>query len=197
MLAGMKIVTVIAVFAALVSTAWAAGLAKNSVKSKQLKDNSVQSVDIADGSLSAVDVADGSLGSAELDASLRTSSLAAHPSFPTDASTVDVITIPGVGAVLGRCTPTIVSIGYSNRSASEQSVAALVRPATGGAGGSFSAGSVKPEGASVAGVTGSAAEGRIRLTAAGQYVDADVVIARTADASSCDAWAKVTLTPTG
>ena len=133
----MKIVTVIAVFAALVSTAWAAGLAKNSVKSKQLKDNSVQSIDIADGSLSAVDVADGSLGTTELDPSLRTSTLAAHPSFPTDASTVDVITIPGVGTVLGRCTPTIVGIGYSNRSASEQSVAELVRPATGGAGGTL------------------------------------------------------------
>ena len=43
-------------------TAWGAGLAKNSVKSKQIKDGQVKSADLADGGVSGTDVAEGTLG---------------------------------------------------------------------------------------------------------------------------------------
>ncbi len=48
------------------STAYAAGLAKNSVKSRQIKNGSVRSVDVADGGLTGIDIADGGLLGADL-----------------------------------------------------------------------------------------------------------------------------------
>jgi hypothetical protein len=58
------VVALLALFVALSGVTWAATSlkpAKNSVKSKQIKDGAVQSVDVADGGLTGIDVADNSL----------------------------------------------------------------------------------------------------------------------------------------
>jgi hypothetical protein len=190
-------VAVVAVFVVLVGTAWAADLDRNSVKSKQIKDGSIQSIDVADGSLGAIDVADGSLGAADLEPSLTTKTVTAHRSLPVGADTVEVLTVPGVGTVLGVCGTSVISVGYSNRSATEQAVANVVGPPGGGSGSSFSAGSTKPEGTSVAGVRGPGAEGHIRVATSGEYVDIDVIIALTADSTGCEVWAKASVSPLG
>ena len=61
-----RAMSLIAVFVALSAGAYAAGLAKNSVKSKQIKDGAVQSQDLKDGAVSGGDVADGSLTGADV-----------------------------------------------------------------------------------------------------------------------------------
>jgi hypothetical protein len=55
------IIAVVALVAALAGTAWAAGLAKNSVRSKQIKDGQVLNQDLADGAVSSPKIEDGSL----------------------------------------------------------------------------------------------------------------------------------------
>jgi hypothetical protein len=68
-----NVMSTLAVFLVLVGgTALAAGLRKNSVNSKTVKNNSLQSVDLKDGGVSGADVADGSLSGADLaDSSLN------------------------------------------------------------------------------------------------------------------------------
>jgi len=65
-----NVMTTIAVFLFLAGgTAFAAGLRKNSVNSKTVRDNSVRSIDLADGTgVTGVDVADGSLLGASIGA---------------------------------------------------------------------------------------------------------------------------------
>jgi hypothetical protein len=55
------VVALIALFIALAGTAWAAGLAKNSVKSKQIKDGAIASVDVADNGLTGTDIDESTL----------------------------------------------------------------------------------------------------------------------------------------
>ena len=61
-----RVMSLVAVFIALTAGAYAAGLAKNSVKSKQIKDGAVQSQDLKDGAVSGGKVADGSLTGADV-----------------------------------------------------------------------------------------------------------------------------------
>ena len=56
-----NVLSLVAVFVALGGGAYAAGLAKNSVKSKQIKDGAVQGKDIKDGAVNGGKVSDGSL----------------------------------------------------------------------------------------------------------------------------------------
>jgi len=60
-----NVLSVIAVFVALGGGAYAAGLAKNSVKSKQIKDGAVQGRDIKDGAVTGAKVGDGSLSGSD------------------------------------------------------------------------------------------------------------------------------------
>ncbi len=82
-----RVVSVLAIFIALGAGAYAAGLKKNSVKGKQIKDASVATQDlkdqavfgtkVADGSLTGADVTDGSLTGADLlESSLQTATAA-------------------------------------------------------------------------------------------------------------------------
>lgn len=64
-------------------TAWAAGVAKNSVKSKHIKDGQVKSADLADGGVTGADVSEGTLG--EVPAANR----AATATSAENAATVD------------------------------------------------------------------------------------------------------------
>jgi hypothetical protein len=52
-------IALVALFVALAGTAWAAGLAKNSVKSKQIKDGQVLTQDIGDGAVTSAKIAPG------------------------------------------------------------------------------------------------------------------------------------------
>jgi hypothetical protein len=62
-----NVMSTLAVFLVLAGgTALAAGLRKNSVNSKTVKNNSLQSVDLKDGGVSGADVADGSLGATDV-----------------------------------------------------------------------------------------------------------------------------------
>ncbi len=61
-----RAMSLLAVFIALGATAYAAGLAKNSVRSKQIKDGAIQGRDIGDGAVSGADVFDGSLTGADV-----------------------------------------------------------------------------------------------------------------------------------
>jgi len=61
-----NIVGYVAVFIALSAGAYAAGLKKNSVKSKQIKDGAVVGVDVGDDSLTGQDIAEGTLDNALL-----------------------------------------------------------------------------------------------------------------------------------
>jgi trimeric autotransporter adhesin len=64
-----NVMSTLAVFLLLAGgTAVAAGLGKNSVNSRTVKNNSLTGVDLRDGSLSGADVADGSLGGAKFPA---------------------------------------------------------------------------------------------------------------------------------
>jgi hypothetical protein len=47
-------------------SAWAAGIPKNSVRSKQIKDNAVAAKDVRDGSLGGTEIADGAITGAEV-----------------------------------------------------------------------------------------------------------------------------------
>jgi hypothetical protein len=62
-----NIVGYVAVFIALSAGAYAAGLKKNSVKSKQIKDGAVVSVDVGDDSLTGVDVQEPTLHGVDAD----------------------------------------------------------------------------------------------------------------------------------
>ncbi|MFN8151243.1 MAG: hypothetical protein U0R24_08970 [Solirubrobacterales bacterium] len=57
--------SLVAVFIALGATAYAAGLAKNSVKSKQIKDGAIQGRDIRDGAVTGGKAGEGSLAGAD------------------------------------------------------------------------------------------------------------------------------------
>lgn len=81
------VISLIALFVALGGTALAANLAKNSVKSKHIKDGQVKSGDLADGGVATIDLADGSVstpkiadnavtGAKILDATVATADLA-------------------------------------------------------------------------------------------------------------------------
>ncbi len=74
------IVALVALFVALAGTAFAAGLAKNSVKSKQIKDGAVASVDVKDNGLTGTDINEESLtglpGSSLADSAVATSKIA-------------------------------------------------------------------------------------------------------------------------
>lgn len=73
-------------------SAYAAGLAKNSVKSKQIKNGQVKSVDVKDQGLTGTDIADGSVGSPEIaDGSIAAAEIqdgaVGSPEIGTDAVT--------------------------------------------------------------------------------------------------------------
>ena len=61
-----NVMSTLAVFIAIGGGAYAAGLARDSVKSKQIKANAVKSIEIADGQVAAVDIGDGAVGSSEI-----------------------------------------------------------------------------------------------------------------------------------
>jgi hypothetical protein len=193
------IVAMIALFAALAGTAWAAGLTKNSVGSKQIKPNAVKSVDVLDGGITSADLADGSVGSADMEASLATTTFTVHRSFPADGNPNDLISVPGIAVLTGRCGAASASLGYTNASANQQVVTMIVNPATeGGAGsGQESTATVAPGKGSGLGVLQSTSvEGQVRVAASGQYVDADVLFAHpAADPNTCETWTKVTISP--
>jgi len=104
------------------------------------------------------------------------------------------VSVPGIGVVKGRCTATITSVGYTNASGGQQSVVNAVSTGSGGTGGANTAGTVDPERGAVLGVSSPTAEGRIRVAMPGQYMDADVFIARPDD-GTCEAWTKITVSP--
>ncbi len=65
------VVSFLALLIALSGVAWAANLAENSVKSKQIKDGQVKNQDLADGAVTSVKLADGSIATGKvLDESL-------------------------------------------------------------------------------------------------------------------------------
>ena len=71
------VISLIALFVAIGGTAFAANLAKNSVKSKHIKDGQVKTADVGDGAIGNVDLADGSVSTAKiLDATVGTADLA-------------------------------------------------------------------------------------------------------------------------
>jgi hypothetical protein len=75
-------------------TAYAAGLAKDSVKSKQIKNDQVKSVDVKDQGLTGTDIADGSVGSPEIaDGSVASAEIldgaVGSPEIGNDAVTAD------------------------------------------------------------------------------------------------------------
>lgn len=61
-----NVMSTLAVFIAIGGGAYAAGLARNSVKSKQIKDNAVKSIDIGDGQVTAIDVGGDAVGAGEI-----------------------------------------------------------------------------------------------------------------------------------
>lgn len=61
-----NVIGYVALFIALSAGAYAAGLPRNSVKSKQIKDGQVKTADIGDGQVGAVDLAAGAVGSDKL-----------------------------------------------------------------------------------------------------------------------------------
>ena len=60
------LVALLALFVALTGVAWAAGLAKNSVKSKQIKDGQVRNADLAANAVDSAKTRDESLGGADV-----------------------------------------------------------------------------------------------------------------------------------
>lgn len=62
-----NVAATLALVVALGGTAYAAGLPKDSVRSKHIKNNAVKSVDIKDSGLTGVDLADGSVKGADID----------------------------------------------------------------------------------------------------------------------------------
>jgi hypothetical protein len=60
------VVAMTSLFIALAGVAWAAGLAKNSVKSKQIKNGQVKTQDIAPGGVATANLADGAVTSAKI-----------------------------------------------------------------------------------------------------------------------------------
>jgi hypothetical protein len=199
-------VAIIALFAGLAGTAWAAGLAKNSVGSKQIKPNAVKSVDVLDGAITSADVADssitsakivdGSLGPADLEASLATRTFAVHRSFPADNTDVELISVPGIAVLTGRCGATNANLAYKNSGANTEVVSVVLNPATqgGGASGVQQTAPITPGGVTALGVQSTAAEGQVRVAASGQYMDADVLFAHPAsDPNTCEIWTKVTV----
>lgn len=182
----------LAVSIALAGTAWAAGLDRDSVKSKQIKDNSVQSIDVADGAIASADLGDGAVTSAKLEATLATKTLTAHHSFPADGNPIELMNLPGVSVITGRCNGrSNTTVGYTNASTVDQSVAFVT-------GGGLTAGAVEPGKGSTLGANTASVEGRIRVAMPGQYLDADVFIAHpSGDEAACEAWTKVTVTPGG
>jgi hypothetical protein len=116
------LIALLALVIACSGTAVAAGLAKNSVtsktikndtvKSKDLKDGSVGSVDITDGSLGSADVQDGSLGSADVqDGSLGSADVKDDGVTGADIAEGTLGTVPNATAVGGvQVTPLTVSL---------------------------------------------------------------------------------------
>jgi hypothetical protein len=182
------VVATIALIAGLAGTAYAAGLDRNSVKSKQIKDGSIQSIDVQDGAITATD----------LEASLAAKTFTVHRAFPADNADVELVSVPGIAVLTGRCGATNTSLNYRNSSAAQQAVSMTVNPATQGAGtGQQNTGSVAPDKSFSLGVLQStASEGEVRVAASGQYMDAEVLFAHPAgDSATCEAWAEVTLSP--
>jgi hypothetical protein len=97
-------VAMIALFVALAGTAWAAGLAKNSVKSKQIKDGQVLTQDLGDGAVASSDLADGSVTTPKLAAdSVDASKVGANTLGGADIDEsslagVDASTVGGIAA---------------------------------------------------------------------------------------------------
>lgn len=78
-----NVVGYVALFIALSGVAYAGGLKKNSVKSKQIKNGQVLSKDIGDGEVGGADLANGSVGSDEVAAGAISSSALADGSVTT------------------------------------------------------------------------------------------------------------------
>jgi hypothetical protein len=190
------IIALTALVAALAGTAWAAGLERNSVKSKQIKDNSIQSADVQDGGIAAVDL-DPSLSSS-LESAGAAQTLSAHRLFPADGNPADLISVPGIALLTGSCGATSGSVGYRNASAGEQRVSLVVNPAVSGtgSGGGETTGPFKPDGVAVLGVLkGTSVVGRARVAASTGYLDADVFIGHpSGDSGTCEAFVTVTVT---
>ncbi len=116
------LIALLALVAACGGTAVAAGVAKdsvtsksiknNAVKSKDLKDSSVESVDVADGSLGSKDVADGSLGSGDVqDDSLASADVKGDGLTGADIAESTLGIVPNATAVGGvQVTPLSVSL---------------------------------------------------------------------------------------
>jgi hypothetical protein len=183
------VVATIALIAGLAGTAYAAGLHRNSVKSKQIKDGSIQSIDVQDGTITATD----------LEASLAAKTFTVHRSFPADNADVELVSVPGIAVLTGRCGATNTSLNYRNSSAAQQVVSMTVNPATqGGAGtGQQNTGGVAPDkGFSLGVLQSTASEGEVRVAASGQYMNAEVLFAHPAgDSATCETWTEVTLSP--
>jgi hypothetical protein len=91
---GAMIVAFTALLIALAGSAWAAGLAKNSVKSKQIKDGQVKTVDLAGDAVDAAKISGNAVGSAEIvDGSVGASELAdgAATGAKIDESSLDEV----------------------------------------------------------------------------------------------------------
>ncbi len=99
-----NVVAMLALAVALSGTAYAAGLGKNTVGSKQIKDNKVASRDIKDGTLTGADVNEGALTTVPDAAALGGLGPAAYQRAPfiaqgnfTETDDLDV-TVPGYGS---------------------------------------------------------------------------------------------------
>lgn len=142
-----NVAATLALVLALTGTAYAAGLGKNSVGSKQIKNNSVKTVDIRDGSLTGVDVAGNSLGGAQVDeASLgvvpNAGALGGVPSTGYARSTPSVggnfangtplaLAVSGYGTYRLLCESSTVAFGYSNNLGSDAAEAVAITAAGG------------------------------------------------------------------
>jgi hypothetical protein len=200
------IVAIFALLAGLAGTAWAAGLTKNSVGSKQIKANAVKSVDVLDGAITTADladgaitsakVADGSLGPADLEASLATKTFTVHRSFPADGNPNELISVPGIAVLTGRCGANNANLAYNNSSANAEVASVVLNPAIegGAVSGQQQTATVSPGGVTALGVQSTSVEGQVRVAASGQYMDADVLFAHPAsDPNTCEIWTKVTV----
>lgn len=82
-----NVMSIIAVFVAIGGGAYAAGLAKNSVKSKQIKDGQVKTADIRDGGVTATDLGSNAVTRDKLaDGAVGGSEIAAGSVGPTDVA---------------------------------------------------------------------------------------------------------------